>query len=89
MVYEALAALPPRQRATLAWHLDGFTTSEIGRALSMTHEAVRQNLSRARARARARLKTTLLNATDGGGRCPTSTATPRSMPCSRKRTTPY
>ncbi|MGV9884478.1 RNA polymerase sigma factor [Streptomyces sp. NPDC003006] len=63
-VYEALAELPPMQRAALAWHLDGFTTSEIGKVFGMTHEAVRQNLSRGR----ARLKTTLLNATDGGGR---------------------
>lgn len=63
-VYAALATLPPLQRAALAWHLDGFTTSEIGTALGMTHQAVRQNLSRGR----ARLKTTLLSATDGGGR---------------------
>lgn len=61
-VYAALAALPPLQRAVLAWHLDGFTTSEISEVLDMTHEAVRQNLSRGR----ARLKTLLLSATDGG-----------------------
>ncbi|MFE7447080.1 RNA polymerase sigma factor [Streptomyces chartreusis] len=63
-VYAALAALPPLQRAVLAWHLDGFATSEIGDALDMTHEAVRQNLSRGR----GRLKTTLLSANDGGER---------------------
>ncbi|MEU6353146.1 sigma-70 family RNA polymerase sigma factor [Streptomyces sp. NPDC047072] len=63
-VYAALAALPPLQRAVLAWHLDGFATSEIGDALDMTHEAVRQNLSRGR----ARLKTILLSANDGGER---------------------
>ncbi|MDQ1042126.1 RNA polymerase sigma factor [Streptomyces sp. V4I2] len=63
-VYAALATLPPLQRAVLAWHLDGFATSEIGDALDMTHEAVRQNLSRGR----ARLKTTLLSANDGGER---------------------
>lgn len=63
-VYAALAALPPRQRAVLAWHLDGFAASEIGDALDMTHEAVRQNLSRGR----ARLKTILLSANDGGER---------------------
>ncbi|MFC5959037.1 RNA polymerase sigma factor [Streptomyces pratens] len=63
-VYAALAALPPLQRAVLAWHLDGFITKEIGDALDMSQEAVRQNLSRGR----ARLKTLLLNVMDGGER---------------------
>ncbi|MFJ3800002.1 RNA polymerase sigma factor [Streptomyces sp. NPDC090088] len=63
-VYAALAALPPLQRAVLAWHLDGFATGEISDALDMTHEAVRQNLSRGR----ARLKTILLSVNDGGER---------------------
>jgi RNA polymerase sigma-70 factor (ECF subfamily) len=44
--------------------LDGFATSEISDALDMTHEAVRQNLSRGR----ARLKTILLSVNDGGER---------------------
>jgi len=63
-VYAALASLPHLQRSVLAWHLDGFTTNEIGTALQMTQEAVRQN----RSRGRARLKTLLLSTTDGGGR---------------------
>ncbi|MEU2736321.1 hypothetical protein ABZ656_13015 [Streptomyces sp. NPDC007095] len=60
----AHAALPPLQRAFLAWHLDGFATSEISDAPDMTHEAVRQNLSRGR----GRLKTILPSVNDGGGR---------------------
>ncbi|MEU5647643.1 RNA polymerase sigma factor [Streptomyces milbemycinicus] len=63
-VYAALAALPPQQRAVLAWHLDDFTAKEIGAVLDMSQEAVRKNLSRGR----ARLKEILFNATDGGGR---------------------
>ncbi|GAA2236216.1 RNA polymerase sigma factor [Streptomyces indiaensis] len=48
-VYTALASLPPRQRHVMAWHLDGFTHSEIATALGTTPEAVRQNYARARA----------------------------------------
>lgn len=48
-VYVALASLPPRQRHVMAWHLDGFTHSEIASALGITPEAVRQNYARARA----------------------------------------
>jgi RNA polymerase sigma factor (sigma-70 family) len=48
-VYAALAALPPRQRHVMAWHLDGFTHAEIAGALGITPEAARQNYARARA----------------------------------------
>ncbi|QCX74204.1 RNA polymerase sigma factor [Streptomyces sp. YIM 121038] len=48
-VYTALAALPPRQRHVMAWHLDGFTHGEIAEALEITPAAVRQNYARARA----------------------------------------
>ncbi|MFF3089981.1 sigma factor-like helix-turn-helix DNA-binding protein [Streptomyces nojiriensis] len=40
--------LPSKQRAALAWNLDGFTTEESARAMGTTQVAVRQNLSRAR-----------------------------------------
>ncbi|KOG73157.1 ECF subfamily RNA polymerase sigma factor [Kitasatospora aureofaciens] len=63
-VYSTLASLPPHQRTVMAWHLDGFSTADIGKALSMSPEAVRQNLNRSR----SRLKTILLDWTDGGGR---------------------
>ncbi|KAK1177949.1 sigma-70 family RNA polymerase sigma factor [Streptomyces sp. NBS 14/10] len=48
-VYAALAQLSMRQRQVMAWHLDGFTTSEIAAELGMQPHAVRQNLARARA----------------------------------------
>lgn len=62
-VYAALGTLPPRQRQVMAWHLDGFGHSEIGTALGMSTEAVRQNY----ARARSSLKRTLGLNTAGGG----------------------
>lgn len=54
-VYAALASLPPQPRRVMAWHLDGYTTSEIAEALDMKPDAVRQNLGRARARLKAAL----------------------------------
>ncbi|MFE6776663.1 RNA polymerase sigma factor [Streptomyces sp. NPDC057702] len=48
-VYAALGRLPMKQRQVLAWHMDGFSTSEMAAALGMTSAAVRQNLARARA----------------------------------------
>lgn len=47
-VIRYITQLPNRQRAILAWHLDGYPTEEIADQLGMTHAAVRQNLSRAR-----------------------------------------
>ncbi|MEV6395886.1 sigma-70 family RNA polymerase sigma factor [Streptomyces sp. NPDC051907] len=48
-MYAALGMLPPRQRQVMAWHLDGFSHSEISDELGTTVEAVRQNYARARA----------------------------------------
>ncbi|MER6912584.1 sigma-70 family RNA polymerase sigma factor [Streptomyces sp. NPDC000594] len=48
-VVELLLRLPAKQRSALAWNLDGFTTQESARAMGISPEAVRQNLSRARA----------------------------------------
>ncbi|WP_435797656.1 RNA polymerase sigma factor [Streptomyces klenkii] len=47
-VYEALDWLPERQKAVMAWTLDGFRPTEIAAELGMRPEAVRQNLHRAR-----------------------------------------
>jgi RNA polymerase sigma factor (sigma-70 family) len=47
-VFEALAALPERQRQVMAWHLDGYDNAEIARHLGITDAAVRQNLCRGR-----------------------------------------
>jgi RNA polymerase sigma factor (sigma-70 family) len=47
-VVELLLRLPAKQRAAMAWSLAGFTAQEIARAMGITPEAVRQNLSRAR-----------------------------------------
>lgn len=44
-----LLQLLAKQRAAMAWHLDGFTTEESARAMGTTQAAVRQNLTRARA----------------------------------------
>ncbi|SFF53853.1 RNA polymerase sigma-70 factor, ECF subfamily [Actinacidiphila alni] len=43
-----LRSLPPRQRQVLAWTLDGYTPTEIAEQLSMTPEAVRASLKKAR-----------------------------------------
>lgn len=43
-----LHQLPAKQRAAMAWHLDGFTTEESAREMGTTQVAVRQNLTRAR-----------------------------------------
>lgn len=48
-VISLLHQLPAKQRAAMAWHLDGFTTEESARAMGTTQAAVRQNLARARA----------------------------------------
>ncbi|WP_327667986.1 MULTISPECIES: sigma-70 family RNA polymerase sigma factor [unclassified Streptomyces] len=48
-VIALLLILPAKQRAAMAWHLDGFTTEESARAMGTTQDSVRQNLSRARA----------------------------------------
>ncbi|MFJ5262370.1 RNA polymerase sigma factor [Streptomyces sp. NPDC088387] len=48
-VVSLLLQLPAKQRAAMAWHLDGFTTEESARAMGTTQVAVRQNLTRARA----------------------------------------
>jgi RNA polymerase sigma-70 factor (ECF subfamily) len=48
-VIALLLQLPAKQRAAMAWHLDGFTTEESARAMGTTQPAVRQNLPRARA----------------------------------------
>lgn len=47
-VISLLLKLPAKQRAAMAWHLDGFTTEESARAMGISPTAVRQNLSRAR-----------------------------------------
>jgi RNA polymerase sigma factor (sigma-70 family) len=47
-VLRLLAELPPRQRQVMAWSYDGYTASEIAAELSMTVDAVRTNLMRAR-----------------------------------------
>ena len=47
-VFDALAALPERQRQVMAWHLDGYSHAEIAELLSITAAAVRQNFYRAR-----------------------------------------
>jgi RNA polymerase sigma factor (sigma-70 family) len=48
-VLSQLLKLPAKQRAAMAWFLDGFTTEESARAMGISPTAVRQNLSRARA----------------------------------------
>ncbi|MEU5137998.1 sigma factor-like helix-turn-helix DNA-binding protein [Streptomyces californicus] len=50
-----LLSLPSKQRAALAWTLDGFTTQESADAMGISPEAARQNLSRARATLKTRL----------------------------------
>lgn len=54
-VIELLLRLPAKQRAILAWTLDGFTAQESAEAMGITHEAARQNLSRARAALKGQL----------------------------------
>ncbi|MEU9064566.1 sigma-70 family RNA polymerase sigma factor [Streptomyces sp. NPDC048430] len=54
-VIELLLLLPAKQRAAMAWTLDGFTTQESAEAMGITAEAARQNLSRARATLKVRL----------------------------------
>jgi RNA polymerase sigma factor (sigma-70 family) len=47
-VLRILAKLPLRQRQVMAWTYDGYTSAEIAVELSITVEAVRANLARAR-----------------------------------------
>jgi len=47
-VFEALAALPARQRQVMAWHLDGYSHAEIAAQLGISQAAIRQNFHRAR-----------------------------------------
>ncbi|MEU6934784.1 sigma-70 family RNA polymerase sigma factor [Streptomyces sp. NPDC046374] len=54
-VIRLLLQLPAKQRAAMAWTLDGFTAEECARAMGTTPVAVRQNLSRARAALKAGL----------------------------------
>ncbi|MGW6207396.1 RNA polymerase sigma factor [Streptomyces sp. NPDC055089] len=54
-VIEILLTLPAKQRAAMAWTLDGFTTQESAESMGITPEAARQNLSRARATLKERL----------------------------------
>jgi WhiB family transcriptional regulator, redox-sensing transcriptional regulator len=48
-VMEAIRALPPAQRAVMAWTYDGFSPAEIAEQLECDASAVRKNLQRARA----------------------------------------
>lgn len=43
-----LRSLPPRQRQVLAWTLDGYAPAEIAEQLSLSSEAVRASLKKAR-----------------------------------------
>ncbi|MFC5900714.1 RNA polymerase sigma factor [Streptomyces zhihengii] len=52
---ELLLQLPAKQRAVMAWTLDGFTAQECAVAMGISPEAARQNLSRARAGLKAAL----------------------------------
>ncbi|HET6857595.1 MAG TPA: sigma-70 family RNA polymerase sigma factor [Streptomyces sp.] len=54
-VIELLLKLPAKQRAALAWTMDGFTTQESAEAMGITPVAARQNLARARATLKAEL----------------------------------
>ncbi|MEV6527622.1 sigma-70 family RNA polymerase sigma factor [Longispora sp. NPDC051575] len=47
-VLRRLARLPARQRQVMAWRLDGYEPAEIADELSMTPEAVRSSLLKAR-----------------------------------------
>ncbi|MEU9015725.1 sigma factor-like helix-turn-helix DNA-binding protein [Streptomyces sp. NPDC048479] len=63
-VIELLLLLPAKQRAVLAWILDGFTTQKSAEAMGITAEAARQNLSRARATLNTQLR---LEVSDAAG----------------------
>lgn len=54
-VLDLLLALPPKQRAAMAWYLDGFPAAEIAEAMNISPAAVHQNLKRARDALRAAL----------------------------------
>lgn len=53
LVLDQLRKLPPRQREVMAWHLDGFTPSEIAENLGISRATVDSNLRHARERLRA------------------------------------
>ncbi len=54
-VFQAIKALPSRQRQVIAWTLDGFTPAEISRILDIPAGAVRGSLLKARRELRIRL----------------------------------
>ncbi|MFE7132607.1 RNA polymerase sigma factor [Streptomyces sp. NPDC057638] len=54
-VIQLLLRLPAKQRAAIAWTMDGFTAEESARAMGTTPAAVRQNLARARAALKSEL----------------------------------
>jgi RNA polymerase sigma-70 factor (ECF subfamily) len=60
-VFRAINSLPARQRQVIAWTLDGFTPTEIGRILGISAGAVRVSLLKARRELKVRL-----NITQGG-----------------------
>ncbi|MGP2442409.1 RNA polymerase sigma factor [Streptomyces sp. JW3] len=62
-VRRTLIALLFKQRSVMAWHLDGFSTTEIAAAMGLEKSAVLQNLSRAR----RTLKQQLVSPAQGSG----------------------
>lgn len=59
VLLRAMASLPTRAREVVLLHdLEGYSHAEIARALSITEEASRQHLSRARRQLRAELEET-------------------------------
>ncbi|GAA3435802.1 RNA polymerase sigma factor [Kutzneria kofuensis] len=57
-----LAGLPARQRVVLAWHLDGFSNSEIAEHFGLKPATVGSNLRHAKQALRAALATTAITA---------------------------
>jgi RNA polymerase sigma factor (sigma-70 family) len=60
-IFQAINALPARQRQVITWTLDGFTPTEISRILEIPAGAVRGSLLKARRELKTRL-----NITQGG-----------------------
>ncbi|WP_157246783.1 RNA polymerase sigma factor [Nonomuraea typhae] len=58
LVRATLQSLPPRQRAVMAWYLDGFKPGEIATQLGQDPAAVRQNLHKARSNLRKAMNAT-------------------------------
>ena len=48
LVMDMLRTLGPRERAVMAYHLDGFSAAEIGRQLAITDQQARDALKKAR-----------------------------------------